>query len=1088
MNKPMNKLALLLASLLWAMPSVSEDIDLFMGPTPPADTSTPNVLFVIDNTGNWTAPFEDERTALAEVFAAIKARIEDPDDELKAINIGLMMFTETGGDDNNISGGYVRAAVRPMGEDVPAGLSSDPADEIYADLYSKLIAGFHELDDKANAGAAGLAMAEAYYYFSGKRPYAGNEKAKTDYKNNVYENSNATCCVESHPVWALADNALGSKGGTRYNSPIAPGSCAKNYIIWISNGPTQDPKAGGSDPIPKQLLAAAIADLGTGDITQIGLSPSGSQETWADEWARFMYQSPEAVTTFTVDVLPKKTGQGPGWSRLLKSMAEESKGQAYTVEDPTAVAAGLAEALNDAIDRILAVNSVFASVALPAASNAQSTFLNQVFIGQFRPDQDAHPRWPGNLKQYKLGLVDNKLKVLDADNDPIVDSGSGFIEKCSNSFWSSVDTYWSGKLLLDLDAAQICKENGSDSSQSNAPDGPLVEKGAQAQQLRAASPGSRKVYTCDPDIATCSSTPILPSFAIGNAAITDSLLKVDAAERDDTINWARGADLDDEDGNGVATDMRSTAHGDVVHSRPVALNYNTDAAPTVVVFYSGNDGMLRAINGNRPDIAGRVDPTGIDPGEEIWAFMPPEFYASIDILRENDGIINFPSSSADAPAGGISKPYGIDGPLTAFQGDVPGVGTDKKYLYAGLRRAGRAIYAFDVTSLSSPKMLWKKGCPSLATDTGCASGWEDIGQTWSQPNVAYGRGYTLSSEMKPMLIMGGGYDSCEDDDNNSTANNDCPADPKGNTIYILDAYDGTILKTFSTDRGVVGGVTVVPYGEKDPGIMFAYATDLGGNIYRISGGTVAAPAAIDTTHPSAWVMTKIASLGCATESAGCTANRKFLFGPDIVRVPNSPGRLSVIVGSGDREKPLVNYGAAAAVQNYFFTVFDQPATANWLADDVVDGKAVCGADIICLDTLTEVGLDGLPDGVTMSAKGWRFPLAAGEQVVTGAITVADVANFSTHIPAQPNDTCASNLGTAFAYNVGYKNAAGEKNEIVKGGLVPTPVAGMVILDNGKKVPMCIGCGGEDSAIGAKLVGSGITWTQPKSRVYWNIQQ
>ena len=49
-------------------------------------------------------------------------------------------------------------------------------------------------------------------------------------------------------------------------------------------------------------------------------------------------------------------------------------------------------------------------------------------------------------------------------------------------------------------------------------------------------------------------------------------------------------------------------------------------------------------------------------------------------------------------------------------------------------------------------------------------------------------------------------------------------------------------------------------------------------------------------------------------------------------------------------------------------------------------------------------------------------------------------------------------------------------------------SGMVILDNGKKVPFCIGCGGESSAIGAKLVGTGITWTQPKSRVYWNIQQ
>jgi type IV pilus assembly protein PilY1 len=62
------------------------------------------------------------------------------------------------------------------------------------------------------------------------------------------------------------------------------------------------------------------------------------------------------------------------------------------------------------------------------------------------------------------------------------------------------------------------------------------------------------------------------------------------------------------------------------------------------------------------------------------------------------------------------------------------------------------------------------------------------------------------------------------------------------------------------------------------------------------------------------------------------------------------------------------------------------------------------------------------------------------------------------------------------------------NNIVGGGLVPTPVAGKVILDNGQRVPFCIGCGGENSAIGGSEVTSGITWSQPKSRVYWKIDK
>ena len=43
------------------------------------------------------------------------------------------------------------------------------------------------------------------------------------------------------------------------------------------------------------------------------------------------------------------------------------------------------------------------------------------------------------------------------------------------------------------------------------------------------------------------------------------------------------------------------------------------------------------------------------------------------------------------------------------------------------------IYAFDVSTIhtdtSSPRLLWKAGCPNLGDDTGCTTGFSDIGQT-----------------------------------------------------------------------------------------------------------------------------------------------------------------------------------------------------------------------------------------------------------------------------------------------------------------------------------------------------------------------
>ena len=54
------------------------------------------------------------------------------------------------------------------------------------------------------------------------------------------------------------------------------------------------------------------------------------------------------------------------------------------------------------LNQIRAANSVFSSASLPVSANTQGTYLNQVYIGMFRPDGNALPRWVGNLKQYQF--------------------------------------------------------------------------------------------------------------------------------------------------------------------------------------------------------------------------------------------------------------------------------------------------------------------------------------------------------------------------------------------------------------------------------------------------------------------------------------------------------------------------------------------------------------------------------------------------------------------------------------------------------------------------------------------------------------
>ncbi|RST53970.1 pilus assembly protein [Variovorax sp. DXTD-1] len=1002
----------------------AEDIDLFVGYNQTV-TDAPNVLFVLDNTANWNQPFTAEINALASAFESL------PTGKFK---VGVMMFSETGGGNSNIDGAYLRAGVRLLDEDNRR-------------KYGALIRSLDKLDDKSNGGKAGKMMAEVYRYLSSGAPMGGNNKAKADYTGNVFGTA------ASKAIYSLPGNPLAAINSSTYTGPNTT-NCIGTYVIYISNGAAQD---NNSDTTTSTNALRAAG----GTTTMIPLSPSGSQDNVADEWAKFL-QTSMGVKVYTVEAAKATGGQGPGWSALLKSMADQSKGEYYDLSAKVDLGLALKESLDDIFSKIQSVNSVFSSVSLPVSVNTQGTYLNQVFVGMFRPDDSAYPRWNGNLKQYKLGLdTNNQLILQDAAGTNAINNQTGFIAPCARSFWtpapSTTDAYWSFRPAGDC--------LGKEAAES--PDGNVVEKGAQGYMLRQVLTADRNVKTCAAD--DCS---ILTSFATGNTAgITKEALGVPTdAERTALIEWLRGLDnKGDErraaDGTPLTstTAMRPSVHGDVVHSRPVAINYGSDSEPQVVVFYGANDGMLRAVNGNQTAAIGSAA-----PGSEMWSFVPPEFYGSIKRLYDNTKRINFPgvpvSVGATAP-----KPYGMDGAMAAYrQGN-------EAWLYASMRRGGRLVYAFDVSNPASPILKWRRGCPNQDNDVGCDTGANDmtgIGQTWSAPKIVKSAGYGSGST--PMVMFGGGYDKCEDVDTTDPALA-CGAASKGKKIYVLDASTGTVLQTFTTERAVAGEVTVV---NDSAGLAkIAYAADLGGNVYRIAIGAAA---------PGSWTMTKIASLGCDVASTTCTPNRKFMFGPDVVE---DNGMNVLLLGSGDREKPLRSYTAALSVSNRFYMMVDKPADATWLTNE----SSNCdGNSLLCHGSLLAITGTDEPSPTALAAKkGWYLVLAPGEQVVTSSVTAYGNTTFNTHTPTDPTvrQSCRADLGTANVYNLAYLNAGAQGarfQNVVGGGLAPSPVVGRVMV-NGSFRDVVIGAN-PDSFLSPKGAAVKTAFTQPKGRVYWFIQK
>ena len=284
--------------------------------------------------------------------------------------------------------------------------------------------------------------------------------------------------------------------------------------------------------------------------------------------------------------------------------------------------------------------------------------------------------------------------------------------------------------------------------------------------------------------------------------------------------------------------VRPSIHGDVLHSRPVAINYGGTRG--VVVYYGSNDGTLRAINGNK---------TGTGAGTEMWAFVAPEHFASLNRLRENDPQVRYPSTPA-AVAGAIPRSYFFDGPIGAYQNTA----TNEVLLFPGMRRGGRGVYAFNVTNPDRPHLMWRIN-HTMAD-------YASLGQTWSMPRISRIKGST-----DPVLIMGAGYDPTAEDSSPAGAST------VGRGVYVINMRTGARLGFIATDYSVPADVSIVD-SDGDGFVDRAYVVDVRAQVYRIDIENAAGEA----RPTSDWVITKIAALNDGTGGHGRHAQSIFCAG------------------------------------------------------------------------------------------------------------------------------------------------------------------------------------------------------------------
>lgn len=650
-------------------------------------------------------------------------------------------------------------------------------------------------------------------------------------------------------------------------------------------------------------------------------------------------------------------------SDWLKNLGEEYGGGGFYEADDSA---SLTEAFDAIIKSIKSVDSTFVEAGITANQFNSLTHLDEIYYGLFKPQESA--KWDGNLKKYRLTTEGGVTALRDQDGELALDPLTGFFSVNARSYWSLEE------------------------------DGNTTEAGGAASMLPA--PASRKIYTflgeypVTEDNANLSDYPVTSS----NSNITRALLDTESKNssyRSAVLNWARGND----DSGNARYEM-----GDPLHSNPVIVTYaadDDDLTHESVIFIATNEGYLHAVD--------------TDTGVEKFAFIPRELLGNLQYYYEGENM--------------SPRPYGLDGPITAYTVDGNDDGDlldseDTVTLIVGMRRGGNNYYALDVRDINNPKLKWVIRGPDADENYAGDSGFEKLGQTWSQPKVVTLRVQEGSESVrKDYLLFGGGYDATQDDVSTRTA------DDIGNAIFIVDPDTGELvwsagdgdsfdLDLPDMDYSIPSEISIIDI-DSDGVDDQLYVGDMGGQVWRFD---IASGVNVNSSPEDLMTGAVLARLSSAGSEADA---RRFYYPPDVsLNYDGSTRVLAVAIGSGWRAHPLNE-----VIEDRFYLlkqysgIFGAPTDDN---GDIDYPEPITEATLYDVtDNLVAEGTEDEQEDAEYSLspnsdkRGWMLRLERdGEKVLSGSLTFNGSIIFTTYEPEPPDAvSCQPQVGTARAYIV-----------------------------------------------------------------------
>ncbi|WP_257274539.1 hypothetical protein [Endozoicomonas sp. SESOKO4] len=823
------------------------------------------------------------------------------------------------------------------------------------------------------------------------------------------------------------DTSVESNGN--YISPIR--SCQNLYVIYMTDGePSQD---GSRNSAIKNLRINGTDRIATCDRYKD--YEGKMRENCLPKLAKYLANPGKSgldrnSSTGTQKAYTYTIGFATDQS-LLYDTARDGNGVCYTTvgsntdsESGCIAVDDIASAFEGAIKEILKRSSTFVSPAVAVNSFNRTETLDNAYYSMFLPSESS--RWTGNIKKLKVfksqtdtpgcgnGDDHNVGTVVDRGCDQALKEGSSQIDDGASTFWGTIN------------------------------DGDQVESGGLGEQLRS-SRGSfyTNIVTSDgsEQISSLDNIPA-SSFNIASG-------KTYSAQN--LISWLKG-------GIDASGSNREWVLGDILHSRPVTLNYGartnayTQTNPDIRIVFGTNFGQLHFIEDQGNTV------------RENWSFFAKESAPIVPSLYEN---------LDDVP-----HPYGLDGQISLLRIDTNNDGSIKKtdkdrmILFFGMRRGGTSYYAFDVTDPEAPPiLLWR-----IDNST---PGFEEMGQSWAPPvpvilpghrfveETVSGSTATKTIYYKYALAIGAGYDgdgiNGKDDDrtgeeivdSNGETRYERYYSTRGRGIYFVDAATGSLIKSFTapdTDDTNDNDATRFEYSDlkwsipSPPAVLDSngdglvdrvYVPDSGGNVFRIDIGKDYND---EGDELAIWSIFKFAELGADAPSnkpsPDSTDDKRFMYQPEIVRtVHRGEAYDAVVLGTGNRANPLTETNL-----DHYYVLRDKNLFYRYYKSGDCSGCTTPPATIRHSD-LYNATANTIQTGTAIEQQealsqlagsyGWYIQLeTSGEKTTTTGQVYGGQLLFSTYSPSSnPGaNICTPGVGSSYFYVLNLHTASAIRQE------------------------------------------------------------